>query len=144
MIDRISRAMAICVVLAASPAAAQSAHSGHDQAGHAQAGHDQAGHSGHSGESPSGGSAQADYAAAMERMHGPMMQGIANPDPDVAFVLGMLPHHRGAIDMARIELRYGKDEFARKMAEAVIAAQEGEVAEMEAWLAEKGIPVPGQ
>ena len=58
--------------------------------------------------------AEAAYRAAMDRMHGPMMQGIANADPDTAFVLGMIPHHQGAIDMAEIVLKFGKD--ARKPA----------------------------
>src|SRR5262249_14705030 len=59
------------------------------------------------------------YRAAMDRMHGPMMQGIANADPDTAFVLGMIPHHQGAIDMAEIVLKFGKDprnqHFAREI-----------------------------
>ena len=53
--------------------------------------------------------AEAANRAAMDRMHGPMMQGIANADPDAAFVLGMIPHHQGAIDMAEIVLKFGKD-----------------------------------
>lgn len=74
----------------------------------------------------------------MERMHGPMMEGIRDPDPDAAFVKGMIPHHRGAIDMARIVLQHGKDDQTRKWAADVIREQEREIAEMEAWLKVRG------
>ncbi len=74
----------------------------------------------------------------MERMHGPMMAGVRDPDPDVAFVKGMIPHHQGAIDMARIVLQHGKDEQARKWATDVIREQAREIAKMEAWLKARG------
>ncbi|KHJ53450.1 hypothetical protein LA66_18850 [Aureimonas altamirensis] len=82
------------------------------------------------------------YMDAMDRMHGPMMEGVANADPDVAFVLGMIPHHQGAIDMATIVLEYGKDDFTRGLAQEVIAAQEKEIAGMRAWLKQRGIAEP--
>ncbi len=86
--------------------------------------------------------ALAAYQQAMERMHGPMMQGILNTDPDVAFVLGMIPHHQGAIDMAEIQLRYGRDEANRKLAAAIIAAQKHEIADMRGWLRQRNLPQP--
>lgn len=79
------------------------------------------------------------YAAAMSNMHGPMMAGMNNSDPDAAFILGMIPHHQGAIDMARVVLRFGKDDFTRHLAKEIIAAQEHEIAEMRKWLAEEGV-----
>ena len=74
------------------------------------------------------------YKAAMDEMHGPMLQGIQDGDPDVAFVKGMIPHHQGAIDMAKVVLQYGKDDQAKKWANVVIRDQGREIAEMQDWL----------
>ncbi len=88
---------------------------------------------------PMAGNAAQAYADTMTKMHGPMMNGMANPDPDAAFVLGMIPHHQGAIDMARVVLQFGKDPFTHHLAEEIIAAQEREIAEMRSWLQQKGL-----
>lgn len=78
------------------------------------------------------------YVDAMDAMHGPMMGGVMADDADTAFVRGMIPHHQGAIDMARIVQQHGDDPQTKAWAEQIIAAQEREIAEMEAWLKEKG------
>jgi len=75
--------------------------------------------------------------ATMAPMHEDMMAGMTATDLDVAFVCGMIPHHQGAIDMAKVQLEFGSDPFAREMAQKIIAAQEAELAQMRAWLDSK-------
>lgn len=82
------------------------------------------------------------YVDAMNAMHGPMMDGVMAEDPDFAFVRGMIPHHQGAIDMAKIVQQYGDDPQTKAWAGQIIEAQEGEIAEMEAWLTENGDTQP--
>jgi uncharacterized protein (DUF305 family) len=50
----------------------------------------------------------------------------------------MIPHHQGAIDMARIELESGRDPQLREMAQKVIEDQEREIAALKEWLAQHG------
>jgi uncharacterized protein (DUF305 family) len=71
---------------------------------------------------------------AMMKMHEDMNIPYTG-DADVDFIAGMIPHHQGAVEMAKIVLEYGKDPEVRKLAEGIIAAQESEIAWMTDWLA---------
>ncbi|HRI77365.1 MAG TPA: DUF305 domain-containing protein [Alphaproteobacteria bacterium] len=73
------------------------------------------------------------YADAMEKMHHDMAIAPTG-DADIDFARGMIPHHQGAIDMAKIVLEKGKDAEIRKLAEDIIAAQEKEIAFLQGWL----------
>ncbi len=76
---------------------------------------------------------QAFMAANMGMMNGMAVQMTGNTDKD--FILMMIPHHQGAIDMARVEVEHGTDPMIKEMAQKIIAAQEAEIAAMQAWLA---------
>lgn len=78
---------------------------------------------------------QAAYAKGMNTMHSDMMLGIAEPVADMAFARGMLPHHIGAVDMAKVQLQYGTDEEMRKLAQDIIDAQQPEIELMQSWIA---------
>lgn len=77
------------------------------------------------------GSEKAYSDAAQKMMQS--MQMLPTGDPDKDFVMMMRPHHQGAIDMAKVELKYGKDPELRKMASDIVSAQEKEIAEMKQW-----------
>jgi uncharacterized protein (DUF305 family) len=76
------------------------------------------------------------YMDAMAKMQSSMPP--PSGDPDVDFAKMMIPHHQGAIDMAKTELQYGKDPILKKMAQKIIKDQEKEVAEFNNWLKKKG------
>lgn len=79
----------------------------------------------------------AESARAMDRMMGAMSVP-STGDVDRDFVATMVPHHQGAIDMALAELRFGKDETLRRMAQEIIVEQKQEIAAM--LLAAKTLP----
>jgi uncharacterized protein (DUF305 family) len=59
-------------------------------------------------------------------------------NPDVDFRTHMIPHHEGAIAMAKIALKYATDNDTKRMAQKIIDDQEKEVAEMQDWLKKNG------
>jgi hypothetical protein len=77
---------------------------------------------------------QQEFMQGMNQMHQDMMAAAQYKDPDVAFAAGMLPHHIGAVKMAEVELKYGKDPEMRKLAENIINAQQAEIEQMQKWL----------
>jgi len=72
--------------------------------------------------------------AGMDKMQTDMMAGMQAEDIDVAFVCGMIAHHMGAVQMSEVELKYGKDEWARHLAQKIIDAQRKEIDDMTKWL----------
>ncbi len=76
----------------------------------------------------------AAFIAASDKMHGDMALDYTG-NADIDFIRGMIPHHQGAVDAARIVLEHGADPDVRKFAQSVIAAQEAEIAWMTEWLA---------
>ena len=82
-----------------------------------------------------------DHAAFMHAMHesmGGMNMAMSaasmtgNPDRDFASM--MIPHHQGAIDMAKVELSYGKDPVMRRLAQGILVEQQSEIEAMQLWL----------
>jgi uncharacterized protein (DUF305 family) len=67
-------------------------------------------------------------------LQGSMMLGMTAAEPDIAFACAMIPHHQSAIEMAKVELQDGKAGPMRDMAQAIIDAQEREIAELTQWL----------
>jgi uncharacterized protein (DUF305 family) len=102
--------------------------------GHGSSAGQGGGHQGHGQASASASPSTRAFEEANSKMHREMAISFSG-NADVDFVRGMIPHHQGAIDMAEIALRHGKDEWVKKLAGEVIKAQTKEIAEMRDWLA---------
>jgi uncharacterized protein (DUF305 family) len=81
------------------------------------------------------GAAQTDMMASMAKMQHDMSSAPMTGNADKDFVSMMIPHHQGAVEMAKTELQYGTDPEIRKLASAIIAAQNDELDQMRKWQA---------
>ncbi|MBI6548287.1 CopM family metallochaperone [Xenorhabdus lircayensis] len=72
--------------------------------------------------------------ASMTKMNDDMHKSMMADNADQAFAKGMLAHHIGAVEMATIELKYGKDPEMRQLAENIVKAQDAEIKQMQKWL----------
>ncbi len=75
--------------------------------------------------------------ASMTEMDGAMKAAPMNGNVDHDFATMMIPHHTGAIDMAKAELLYGKDPTMRRLAQEIVVDQRSEVDAMNLWLAKQ-------
>jgi len=69
--------------------------------------------------------------ASVDKMHRDMMAPSPTGNADVDFLAVMIPHHAGAVEMARLILIHGKDPLVRRLAEDIIASQQAEIAAMQ-------------
>ena len=107
------------------------AHEAHDHASHG--GHDHAAMAAADKADTPATKAFRDVDAEMHRN----MDIRYSNDVDVDFVRGMIPHHKGAVGMAKVALQHSKDPEIRKLAEEIIKAQDVEIAQMQAILERK-------
>ena len=77
-------------------------------------------------------------ADAMNVMHKGMHSAPHTGDSDRDFVTMMIPHHQGAIDMAKALLLYGKDPQMRRLAQEIVTEQQSEIQLMQLWLKQHG------
>src|SRR5277367_5130141 len=77
--------------------------------------------------------------AAMKKMMADMMIKPSG-DVDRDFVEMMVPHHQGAVDMAKAELKYGHNEQLRQLARDIVANQQREITKMRGAISGEGSP----
>jgi uncharacterized protein (DUF305 family) len=80
----------------------------------------------------------SELSSSMEKMHIAMASIEPTGNGDVDFVRLMLPHHQAAIDMAKIQVLYGKDPQMRRLAQEIITDQQSEIELMQLWLKQQG------
>ena len=76
----------------------------------------------------------SEFMASMDKMHMAMGTIERSGDADIDFVRLMVPHHQGAIDMAKVQLLHGKDPQMRRLAQEIITDQQLEIELMQRWL----------
>lgn len=76
---------------------------------------------------------KANYASMMSMMKGMEIGFTGNADVD--FAKSMIPHHQGAVEMAKVVLQFGKDAEIRKLAENIVSTQQAEISSLKDWLA---------
>ena len=91
---------------------------------------------GHTASAPAESEFATQMMQAMERMNAGMMAAKPTGNPDRDFAAMMIPHHQGAIDMAKVELIYGQDPVLRRLAQGIIVAQQQEIGLMQRYLHE--------
>jgi uncharacterized protein (DUF305 family) len=77
------------------------------------------------------------FTEANAKMHQDMTISFTG-NADIDFMKGMIPHHEGAVDMAKVMLQFGKDPELRKLADDVVRTQNEEVTMIRAWLKKAG------
>ncbi len=75
---------------------------------------------------------------AMTTMDDGMMSARMTDDPDHDFAAMMIPHHQGAVEMAKAELLHGKDPVLRRLAQEIIVTQNSEITLMQSELQKMG------
>lgn len=103
----------LAAVVAFAPATVLAQHEGHQMAGY-----------------------HAEMQSQMQKMNQSMTSMPMTNNPDLDFAMMMIPHHQGAIDMAKTQLKYGKDAKLRALAEEIIASQQKEIKVMQASIQE--------
>jgi uncharacterized protein (DUF305 family) len=68
---------------------------------------------------------------SMNKMNAGMAKALMDGDPDHDFASMMIPHHQGAVDMAKTELLYGKNPVLRRLAQEIIVTQGSEISVMQ-------------
>lgn len=76
-----------------------------------------------------------EMTAGMDRMMRDMHASESSGNADVDFLAMMIPHHEGAVEMARLVLVHGRDPLTRQLAVEIIASQSAEVSAMRGRLA---------
>ena len=83
---------------------------------------------------------EASYNAEYAKIYKKMKDGLNNANDtgnvELDFILEMIPHHEGGIDMAKAIVKYGSNRDVKKIAKNIIKTQEAQVPVMEKLKAE--------